>query len=86
MTDAGYDFDRFVADQYKSGSIWRFGSVSWIPAFTRMTAEAGMLTKGTPTRRVIRQNPAAINRPGPVSWIPAFSGMTEGLKSGICQE
>ena len=45
-----------------------------------------MTIKGAPTDRVIRQNPAPINRPGPVSWIPAFAGMTQGLKSGICQE
>ena len=68
---------RLVADRHKPGSIWRFGPVSWIPFFSRMTAEVGMSTKGTPTDRAIRQNPALINRPGAVSWIPAFAGMTE---------
>ena len=32
-----------------------------------------MPTKGAPTDRAIRQNPALINRPGAVSWIPAFA-------------
>ena len=41
MTDAGYDFDRFVANGHKPGSVWRFGSVSWIPAFAGMTEGAG---------------------------------------------
>ena len=28
---------RLVADRHKLGSIWRFGPVSWIPAFAGMT-------------------------------------------------
>ena len=86
MTTQGYDFDRLVADRHKSGSIWSFGPVSWIPAFAclrqagRNDGGGGNANKGMPTDRAIRQNPAPINRPGSVSWIPAFAGMTEGAR------